>query len=414
METGISLEMASVEQLSMNGDIPGDGDVDISQPPAPPNFPEFPTFPVLSGVDIPLGATTTVLLYSSSYGLLRTSNFNDAAPHWEAWNTGLGTIADGTPRKNLIHQTYITPSGAVYVIRLLTIPGAAWTYPDREFFIARAPNVGGSFSLLISRDQWDADHGSPPYFYSWGLIGFGINKTLSDSVMYATWGWGTGSGEPPARVFVGTGGSFSAGEVTSISNLGSGGGDMAGEAFSYGNGKWIYSKPGGFFEFNTTGHISGSFHSQPEIQISTFDRYMPGHIRGGTSARVYSPAASSHMLGSPDNFTTIYNIPDTGVNYPRYTGLAVDPTGLVMMVRGIVANTSLKSTDGGVTWSPITALPAGGWYFMNMGDANHWCAAAGTAVRWTEDGGSSWINKEGNITADFPITDIAYPAGYIG
>jgi hypothetical protein len=82
----VSAEQESVEDISINGDIPPDGVVPPDIPPIPP-IPPLPPPP--PGI-LPGGANVkTVVIFAEDYGFFYTEDFDTGSPHWYAMNGGL-------------------------------------------------------------------------------------------------------------------------------------------------------------------------------------------------------------------------------------------------------------------------------------------------------------------------------------
>jgi hypothetical protein len=88
-------------------------------------------------------------------------------------------------------------------------------------------------------------------------------------------------------------------------------------------------------------------------------------------------------------------------------GFAVSPDGMQCMCQWSTGKRGL-SGDGGTTWSGIPSLPVDAGYhfeYAGAGDSaasSHWIAAH-AVIRYSEDFGVTWQNKEGNISALWPI-----------
>ena len=387
LRTEASFEAETFEALSITYIPPGSSDISI--PPSPP-FPKFPDFPILlPGVPEP-GATISpaVILHHATYGLLYTTNFDAAAPQWIQVNGGLTTL-----QYQRINQIVITPTGGIYVaFRANSGSGDA---P----FIAYASSIGGTFTVFETVATILAKFSGVTIAF---VNSIAVNP-LNGQVAYVIGGNATGQ----CKIYIGTGVTFAAGAVvtdhnfTSTAQLGS---------LSYGFGKWMLTgwntnpaSINAYWIFNAA--ASAITASSAWSGNGTNKGY---HVRAGTTDIAYHMTlADGNLERTTGNFGASAGVGDGltnfGVVFPDNI-LAVDPTGVYLMGRWNTAKG--KSSDSGSSWAALSSLPAGNWWFAYAGSASRWIAAGGSSVRSTENFGTTWTNREGNITADFPLGGI--------
>src|SRR3989304_4339971 len=169
----VNSEAETFEKISANGDTPGSGDVDLPTPPLP-DLPELPDIPIIiPGVpEQDTEAALPCLLHSTGYGILYTANINTANPQWITVNAGL-TSAQYTK----INAFFRTPNGAFYALYYTVVDSG--NYLTRPFFIARAPSIGGTFTIIKNESSVRP---SPVTGQNWGLFAAAHNPLVAESV----------------------------------------------------------------------------------------------------------------------------------------------------------------------------------------------------------------------------------------
>src|SRR4030066_1316557 len=105
-----------------------------------------------------------------------TANINTANPQWITVNSGL-TSAQYTK----INALCRTPNGAFYAVFYAVADSN--NYLTVPFFIARAPSIGGTFTVLYSEPSLRPDP-IPPWYDNgnWGLYAAAYNPLVSEQV----------------------------------------------------------------------------------------------------------------------------------------------------------------------------------------------------------------------------------------
>lgn len=369
METSITLELESVEQIYTDGDIPGGGEGDLSQPPSPPDYPPLPDLPpIILPIDILPVETQWVLLHDVNEGLIYTKNFQDSLSNisWISGNSGL----TGTQPENL-NWMGVCPNGAVYVARVDL---------DSGHFIARAPFLGAPFV---------------PQTYPDSLFAIAINPLKPEEIGFITSGSHGGTG----TFRIGANNSFSAPGATVETFF-----DPP-HRLSYGLGHWLFTGFDKYFRINAAG-TSTVASGTPSIDIF--------HLRAGTTGRTFHRHSGSDIWRIGDNNLASISDGASGDNVfivvdsvgSHFLCADCDPTGTYIMTRALVGAKG-KSSDGGVTWGTLGSLPAGNWVFGYAGPGEVATAprfvAAGAVVRYTPNFGTSWEQKENSSLTDIAV-----------
>jgi hypothetical protein len=132
-------------------------------------------------------------------------------------------------------------------------------------------------------------------------------------------------------------------------------------------------------------------------------------VRASTSGKTihYTGASSSIAIGehNGDTFTPDISPGVFAQIQLRHDDLVIAPDGLRMLSRNGVSN-PIKSSDGGFSWSLIGSLPAAtGFYFAyagGIGSDSRWVGAS-SYLRYSENFGTSWVDKQGNLPAISPL-----------
>lgn len=400
LHTEVTFEAETFAFIAVNGDVPGSGDVSI---PPSPSFPPLPDFEfTLPGVTpvTPEGAQS-VLFHDVNIGMVFTENFNAVEPDYLTVNAGLSVL-----QYQNINWFFVTPSGAFYVGRASAIENgqrSPLVIPHTYFgspFIARAPYVGGTFTIIEDEDSlWAKYPENPTNNHAIKAVAF--NPLQPETVAYLM-------GQDPGassdiNIWIGSGGTFTEGVM--VNNLSV---HLGFNGFSYGQNTWVYTGAGSDFlnparrvVFNATGTAITANATFGDISENA-------HVRAGTTGIIYVQGyTSGDIRKSLDNGASWAFLGSTLLH--GGIGLDVDPSGMLMMQR-YAAGARGKSADGGATFSTMGSLPVGNWWFSYAGGAGvaaRFVAAGGTSIRYTEDFGVTWIEKSSDsLTALVAIPNI--------
>jgi hypothetical protein len=361
----VTFEAETFEDINVNGDIPGSR-ADVSIPP-PPSLPPLPDLGIIIPGTLEPSSTgpKTVLFHDPVGGFILAENF-DTTPVYRQINAGLTTA-----QYQQANFMFVTPSGAMCV-------GKATGTASAGNFIARAPSVGGTFTIIYNATN--------------GLFGCGYNPLVSDYIC-AVAGITSVSDK---KLLAGAGGSLTVGAAVTV------GIGATIVAITYGLGKWLATAYDAYQTFASNGlSVSGSG------SISTGPAAW--HIRASTTGKTFHERNGiTGMVIGENNLATHTLITDS--NMHTFRSSACDPTGTYLMMEYGVGNKG-KSSDGGYSWSLIPSLPVGNWYFAyaGPGETSQRFIAAGAVVRYTPDFGTTWINKENSSLTDiyaFPAIDL--------
>lgn len=381
IEVKLDLEAETFQKQAITGDTPPSGTDGF--PPLPP-LPPLPPIPVIvPGIStLTDGGPKRVLIHDADKGLIATDNFNATSPSWYTVNAGLTEA-----QYQGINKVIVTPGGQVYV---------AWRIENAfvgDPFIARAEAIGQPF--VIIEDEASIAAKFPGYdnpYY--GVAGIGVHPNQPDTVFYLV--GAQVSSSPIARSYLGINGVFTEGEDTPLHVQGW-------KSISYGKGKWRMTSAPGFdpqmwiFTADATAIDDiiwmDSIYLEPHIPISDSGDTIHGYYDGGSVIEIGRNNGSSfdHPAG-----TEVYFTDDRGK-------LACDPTGMYMMADQGFTTRRGKSSDGGATWAtPGASLPVvGAPYYVfayagGVGVASRWIAGQ-SVIKYSEDFGTNWIDKAGNI-----------------
>jgi hypothetical protein len=375
MHTEASFEAVTVEGIVANGDIPGSGD--RSTPPLPP-LPPLPDFPVIIPGGFPpsayAGGPPKVLLHLTNAGLAYTENFDTSSPTWISVNAGL--TATQAQRINNIH---ICPNGVVYASYVPSANG-------NDSFIARAPSIGSTFTLVVDCSD-PATNGGDPNFGLWGVA---INPLSSEQL-----GFVMGSPSGTINFYLGAAGTYATGVALSSPSVSC-------DNLSYGLGFWLLTKYDGYTKI-----APGGGSATPAAS-----NIVPHHIRASTTGITYHQKNGADVFIKGENNMGTATEVNSGNTVVVFDGTGIptqadcDPTGQYIMTR-VFAGAKGISSDFGSTFATLPNLPAGNYWFRWAGNgASRWIAAGGTVVRLTLDGGSSWLNREGGLASIVAIPNV--------
>jgi len=376
-------EPETFEGLAVNGDIPDSEGYDdfgtISKFPPIKPLPITPLEMPVIPEDVPDGVGPQyVLLASSNYGLLFTTNGNEAIGtdvEWQFMNSGLTT-----DQANYVERIVKTPSGAIFILvrDLLYTNGADWVF--------WTPGLGGEWSLLMDTSSLS---GTVPR-----IVALGKNPDADEEIAIVT-----GSNTDNTGILW-------TGDRDGVSELATGldiSGAFCGDV-SLGMDKWYITHAerdtfrsqafsrvtsGGGVEKNSVNYGSGD----------TAAASRQAHIRAG--GIIYSWNTHGTFLrkiedndGDGSN-TTEPNVGTTGNVNPSL--LCADPTGQYLM-GGRDAVVGKRSSDFGATWGNV-ALGIGYNRWANAGSTSKFLAGSTASIVWTDDFGDTWASMNGNLTA---------------
>ena len=386
----VIFEAETFEALSVDGDVPGSGEVSV--PPTPPLPPLPPIDIIVPGTVIPTedGGPPKVIMADANIGLLYTENFHEdgADVDWQTVNAGLTQ-----DQYQSINKIVSTPSGGIYVAHRRRSGFGAQTP-----FIAYAPYIGGTFTVIEDQTSITGKlpHTDPDL---WGVEGIGVNP-LTGQVAYII---GT---DDKRALFLGSGTTFAeAVELTAFTSIGS----VGTLSFGFDNWRLTCRKPNGqeiFITISGDGStvvgstVYSTSQTQQHLPISTTDSVF---IRdtGDLFLRITQNGAV------PGDFTTPINT-DVNGNDHWDNKVACDPSGSLIFLTWDTGQRG-RSSDGGATIVGIPNLPFGGAYSYDYGGGagvdSRWVAALGI-VRYSPDFGETWEEKGGNILTIAPIPAI--------
>lgn len=384
-ETGLEEDL-----LAVNGDIPGSGDISV---PPTPSFPSFPSIPITFPGIPPLtpDGPTVVLLHDVNMGMIATDDFHAAGPHWYTANGGL----TATQYQN-INEFFVTPSGAFYVAYSTGVDGN--NYLSKPFFLARADKIGAPFTVILDEPGIRPGGVINAFTPNWGLWAVGYNPLLPENVAYIA-----GQNTVDRFIYIGAGSSFAPGILVDDTVWNAG--------LAYGLGQWLYARDTVAATIAADGSAGVLTAVQNVTWLGDFDPN-PVFITAGTIGKSFHKQAGllslNHLYVGENNLATatLYTYADSLVG----TGLACDPSGMLLMGRWTAAGLRGRSSDGAATWSTMGSLPFGPWWWAYAGgsgiSSSRWVAAGGSSIRYSPDFGATWINKEGFITSVAPIPNI--------
>jgi hypothetical protein len=393
LHTEVIFEAETFADIAINGDVPGNENIDITIPPLPPLPPLPPIDIIVPGtVEATDGGPPKVLLHSGQYGLIYTENFNEedgTQVQWELVNPGLTQ-----DQYQQINQIILTPSGGIYVAHVRRT--GFGTLP----FIAYASGIGQTFTIIEDTTTIAAKYPSiSPDYISVNSIGL---DPLTGQFAYVIGIQGSFGGDK-RQVYVGSGVTFAAGmELTSQLTISSDGN------LSFGYDEWrLTGTPDNtnvhFYVLNSDGSAivrdvnagaARTFH----VPIDTSDEVFMWKSNG-----VIRVTANGAVAG---DFTTILGSLLNSVDYWN-NQTATDPTGTQLLSDWDTGRRG-KSNDGGSSWTGLPSLTfhTDGYAYDYAGGAgtnSHWVAARGV-IRCSLDFGNSWLAKDGNIITVAPIS----------
>lgn len=376
----INFEGETFAQISANGDIPDTNEIDMETPPMP-SLPSLPDLPVLlpGTLEMPSAESPTLgprrlLIHdagATSKGLLYSvTSPGDTARKWITVNAGLTST-----QYEDINRVVVCPNGAVYVGFVGS--NSAFT------FLARAPYVGGTFTIIEDATSLIAKFGGIAADQQ--VCAFACNPLQPEKVLYIV-GYGS------SKAYYGAGASF-------VEGAGIGGIENGG-SLSYGAGAWLFT-----YRAWSGGPIGkwGTLSADGSVWTGDTDVWhyrWVWHVRVGTTGTTYHCMdESGYTLRKGTDNLASETFVGTLVNAEGDNAIALDTSGNYMMT--IRDSTKGKSSDGGATFTDISALPyvGGLWRFAysgGVGAASRWVAGS-SYLYYSEDFGVSWVDIQGNL-----------------
>lgn len=381
LRTSLDLEAETFEMPSTNGDIPDSPeDEDISFPPPPPP-PDLPPLEIK-------GEPIEVCFVDDVYGFLYTLDFDSESPTWFIGNAGL----DVYEQDALDRLEVSLFSGRVYVAALgmqkiwtAFIAGGAWQLvTDRETI------------LNMSFPGWEEIIGWTFHFKA-----FGMNQNAPDEIALIA-GRTSSPYTSDTYIYLGSAAGVSPTNSTPFECKGGAGtGDI-----TFG-GKWVFTGLSDSLFWETAVFIfpDGGGDLESTTALPTDAGHVPYHARAGTSDLMFQHQGDHANIIS-DNGGSINPL---GLNDMENWEQAadIDPTGqVVMAAKG--TNKRQISTDGGASWTDLSALPFTGterYKFHNCMSPDQWIAGH-TGIYYSADQGTTWVDKTGNLLDLLPSLDV--------
>lgn len=348
-----------------------------------PPFPGYGFFPPTLPGD---GAPARVLAHDNVLaGLVYTQTFQNDQPSWYSINGGL------TSSQYLkINRVVICPNGAVYVARLGTCDGGTL-----QPFIARAPYIGGTFTIIQNVASIRAFYGAGAD-NGCAVHGIGYNPALPECVGYVI---GLEDGiTDQADAFYGVSNSFTQkAHITNVTGFGS---------MSFGLNQWMFTSeawsfgPVGNYRLFTFDLGTQVTSANPWFYLKTVHKRVGN---SGTTVHFGDDTNKTLHIGT-NNYASSVEVGSL-VNNSDENQLDFDPTGKWMMSPWFPTNKG-KSSDGGTTWADMPMLPLSNKYCFGYagGTAENSKWVAGAAyVQYSPDFGNSWKTKQGNLYQLSPL-----------
>jgi hypothetical protein len=376
--TEISCEAETFAELAVNGDIPASafesaedaaGWDDLSFPPMS-DFPSMPplknlTYP--SPTEEPNNHPDTVVLYSSNYGVLYTTTFNEDSPVWYFMNSGLepGDYAG-------IQKIIVTPSGAIFL------------QTSTQVFATRS--IGGTFTQIA--DIADFTNGyildiavDPHKSETIAIIG-GISKRFP-----------YGDNSAGVKLVLATPSGIIADQIPTMRIN-----PQWAAGIVFANNQWFVSGNG---DFTFASPCMWRF-TEGGSPIDPWNGYYTPGI--DAQGRSLTAAGTQDLLFYWEGAGGLYKVTADGQTFASQSlspqvrqGVAFSPTGTFGM--GANTTTPSKTSDGGSTWaSAAGVIPIGPTVWENCGDNFRWIFGGGNVIRLTMDWGATIIDKMGNLT----------------
>lgn len=393
------LQQSLVPSIVLNPIATGTAGVTVNIPVVPPDngysypnlsLPPLPDF----GGSTPVGSTIPlrVVMHDTSKGIIYTDNFDSSNPQWVTANAGL-TLG----QYQSINCMFVTPNGAFYVARIVS---------STSLFIARAPYVGAPFTIIEDNTSFLVKF---PTATQRGFNGISFNPNVPETVAYVLTPTNSGGG----YIYIGSNTSFAQGvNIPILSNKVV---DNDGHRFelkysldewvlfalSSGNQQTIYRiNKAGSSIIDTQALGNSTYSAIPRHAGQSGQFFLTGGTGIGAAMKRFDGNDAAHIID-------VSSDPDIG----DAQGWAVQTVATPAMMMHYGAGNRGRSSDGGATWNFIPNLPLGTWVWAYAGTggsifSTRWIAASGVAIRFSQDWGNAWYNKEGNLAQIVAVPDI--------
>ena len=386
--TDISCEAETFAELAVDGDIPastGVEDFDMSFPPMP-KFPAMPAFPLLdlSATEENLNLPSTILIWSTTHGVMYTTNADEDPVFWQSMNSGLTS-----GERIEINTVLVTPSGTLYLLTQVTS-------------VYVADGLGGAWRKLWDNNNYPTQPAA--------VVGIGINPLEDDQLAILGGKIHTVSPLDYGMGYLNIGNGGGMGDLNNVIEF-----HPQPATIMFNNDGWTLLFAG----------IGGLLGGTPQ------SRFVRSDAGGATQTVVDIPGAEGPMgaseqyglaMGTSDrtlqwvsqlasdygyfDFSDVTPTNITGFNPKNRQAISFSPTGNYGMGADGGLFTSKWTSDGGATWL-TTALPVGASIWENCRDDNRWLFGGGTNIQVTLDrGGTSGVNLLGNLVYVAPLINI--------
>lgn len=357
-----------------------------------PNLSLPPLFDFNTTVPTPVTNATTVIMKDNVGGLIYAENFdaNSASVLWQFMNGGLSSA-----QYQDIRKVFVCPNGSVWIV------GDAAGL-DANQFVAYAPSVGASFSVLIDQAWLTA-----AYPFVTGNVrrisGLAFNPNAPETVAFIA-GYDNGGGNT-SHIWIGNHNGFTIGAETTNNRV------TAHHGFSYGGDRWRSTPQ------NTAG-TNANF-TRYTANGGTIEKHVAS-IGNGLNGQAIAGDSDVFNIYALNGDTVFKRTEDNGDTFGSaisltYGGgdnaMALADDGLYGMVRKTSDGSGKAKTFNGSDFStPIPLLPPGNYnyaYAGGDGGSSRWIAARG-ATFYSKDFGASWTSKLGNMLSIITVPNIEF------
>jgi len=386
LDVFLVVEPETFEGLSINGDIPDSVD-DGAIPPLPP----LPSLPPLPPIDLALTPVvvgdetlgpSTVLISTSNFGFLYTTNFNEDDPEWFQMNAGMTST-----EYNDVQRVLVAPSGAIFALCIL---GSVRRY---SWELWRTESLGAPWEQIYSDSPTTA------------IEAIGVNPDVDEELMMLSGPSGS------MDVYLWDGATMTQTAAGLDARI------WGSDVVHYGDGWFCQHARSNAFSsqcysrFSAAGGIQVNSQTYPTTPPQ--QTFSSSHHRAvGGGGYVYAWNLDKRFLRTiidGDGAASLTAQPDIGdqdsSDYPQL--IACDPTGQYLM--GSDEDTlAKKSSDYGASWGNVDAsLGIGYRMFENCkGSPTAFLTGTTQVVKYTPDFGTTWEIKTGNLASVAPLCAI--------